>query len=249
MTGPDVTTAARSGAASGPDITPAAGDAIALAAWQAELDELLRGVAHALSNRVATISAAAYMASGGEALDPTMTAALSAESDRLETLLGELRLLPAPLDARAEPVLLDDLARSAIALHRHHLPLRDVPVAVHADATATPAHASGGVLLHAMLLVLTTLRTAAVARRTRLESTPRAVQLTVRGSATHAVLAGRVDGEAGAPAPEAAVRAAAGADHLVQPLGGRVGFDAAAGTLELVLPSLAAVRAARAPRD
>ncbi|MCU0648088.1 MAG: hypothetical protein MUF00_08840 [Gemmatimonadaceae bacterium] len=245
MTGPAVTVPAGDHAQGRANVTSVADDALARAVWQAELDELLRGVAHALSNRVATISAAAYMASGGEALDPAMVAALSAESERLETLLGDLRLLPAPLEPGAEPLLLDELARHALALHRHHLPLRDVPVIIDADATAQPAYGNPARVLHLLLLVLTAARAVAMARRRRHESVPPMITCSVSGDAQRTLLVAQVAGASDVSAPEQALRVVHAIDVFARALGGTASIDAAHGAVQLALPTLSAARATR----
>jgi hypothetical protein len=218
-------------------------------AWQRVLDELLRGVAHALSNRVATVSAAAYMATGGEPLDATTAQALGAEAQRLEALLADLRALPARGDAPPEPLLLADAAREAIALHRHYLALRNVPVALTVAPGAPPTFGDGAQLAHLLLLALTALRSAWLAAHPEGGEAPAdAVTLHVDGDEDWArctaqlTMAGAAHGTAGRAEAAACAWLAAQAK-------GRAHVDAPLTRIVVELPSLRAVRRAReAPR-
>jgi hypothetical protein len=247
MTGPDITTVASSAAAAHGTVTLPARSPLAATVWRELLDELLRGVAHALSNRVATVSAAAYLASGGEPLEPDMAAALSAESERLERLLGDLRLLPAPLDETREPLLLADAVAQAIDLHRHHLGLRDVPVALATDATVPPVACNPVRALHLLLVMLTALRL--VARDTTVigpdgrVSVPD-VQLQLSGDPEQARLTGRVDigGRRMLAEVVALVDALA---ELARDSGASARHDLSVLSIEITFPSLAADRARR----
>jgi hypothetical protein len=247
MTDPDITAPATVDALNGGSVTPVAQLSIAAAVWREVLDELLRGVAHALSNRVATVSAAAYLASGGEPLDPDMAAALSAESERLERLLGDVRLLPAPMNAGVEPVMLTDAITQAVDLHRHHLGLREIPIRVHSEASTPPVAINPVALTHVLLVMLTALRLAA--RETTViapdgRATVPEVALHVSGDAQHARLVGTIDTTPRLPVREA-VRLAEGCRAAAALLGIAASYSEPFTRVELVVPSLAAQRAAR----
>jgi hypothetical protein len=247
MTGPDITPVASSAAAAHGTVTPLARSPLAAMVWRELLDELLRGVAHALSNRVATVSAAAYLASGGEPLEPDMAAALSAESERLERLLGDLRLLPAPLDGAREPLLLAETVAQAIDLHRHHLGLREVPVALTTDATVPPVSCNPVRALHLLLVMLTALRLAA--RDTTVigpdgrVAVPN-VQLHLTGDPEQARLTGRVDIGGRRMLAEVVALVDAVAD-MARDSGASARHDVAVLSIEIMFPSLAADRARR----
>ena len=104
------------------DLPPAA----VLALLAAERDAVLRGLVHALSNRIGIVGAVAGM------LEPEAPAAgvavgmLQAESERLATLLDEFRLFAGEPVSAPEPVHLPDLVAAVVALHAHHPTLRDI---------------------------------------------------------------------------------------------------------------------------
>jgi signal transduction histidine kinase len=130
------------------------------ARWLTIHDELLRGLAHALSNRVATIDAATYML-GLEGADVAgHTATLRGETERLEAVLYALRALVGH-DGGAEPVMPGDAVQGALALHAHHGDLRDIPCDVAIDPAVPPAYADPVALQHALLVAVTAARRAA----------------------------------------------------------------------------------------
>ena len=65
--------------------------AVARARWLEVQDELLRGVTHALSNRIATVSAAAYMLEYGDVTQAEAAESLRTETERMDALLQLLR--------------------------------------------------------------------------------------------------------------------------------------------------------------
>jgi nitrogen-specific signal transduction histidine kinase len=125
--------------------------AAALALLAAERDAVLRGLVHALSNRIGIVGAVAGM------LEPDAPAAgvavgmLRAESDRLSELLDEFRLFAGEPVSAPEPVHLPDLVASVLALHAHHPTLRDVPCAAHALQELPPAMADPDAVRGALL--------------------------------------------------------------------------------------------------
>lgn len=135
-------------------------DTMALECWQAIQDEIVRGVAHAMSNRVATISAGLYMLGETGHASSTSISALHGEVDLLEQLLQQLRQLPRDT-ATVEPLLASDSARAALALHDHHGEFRNVPCDIDDPGTVPPARAVPQALLHALLVALTAARSAA----------------------------------------------------------------------------------------
>lgn len=86
--------------------------------WSTLLDELLRGMAHALSNRIAALMAHSDGVSGGAGSDPS--AVLSSEITKLLEINRLLRLLPAGLSGRSEGLLLEDVLSDAVALLAVH---------------------------------------------------------------------------------------------------------------------------------
>lgn len=138
------------------------GDETAAARWLTLHDELLRGISHALSNRIATVGAASYMFEHGDVAVDQAVASLRAESDRMEQLLQQLRLLPRRPDATAEPITADDACHNAVKLHAHHGELRDFVCDVTVDPDVYPIWAEPQGFCHAMLVALTTAKRNAV---------------------------------------------------------------------------------------
>jgi len=133
------------------------------ARWLEVHDELLRGVTHALSNRVATISAAAYMLEHEDVTGAQAAASLREESERMDALLQLLRLLPSRDDREFEPVSPGDVISQAVAMHAHHCDMRDVRVAVTTADGVLPVWVEPHAFLQALLLALTTAKRAAFA--------------------------------------------------------------------------------------
>lgn len=136
-------------------------NAEARARWLEVHDELLRGVTHALSNRVATMSAAAYMLEYDDVTGAQAAASLRVETDRMDTMLQLLRLLPSRDDREFEPVSPGDVITQAVALHAHHCDLRDVRVAVTVSETVLPVWVEPHAFLQALLLALTSAKRSA----------------------------------------------------------------------------------------
>lgn len=132
----------------------AGSDGAGAARWLTIHDELLRGLTHALSNRVATISAASTLLSLGGASAERAPAMLQAETERLEQLLQLMRQLPHRADAHPEPILAVDAAQSAIGLFAHHPEARDVACEIVTVGDVLPAWADPGALQLALVTAL-----------------------------------------------------------------------------------------------
>jgi len=140
----------------GGDVTPLR----AQARWMSIHDDLIRGIAHAMSNRVATLSANVWMMSQGGQRGTDAAAVLQSEIERLEELLVQLRILPKG-DAAPEPLLAIDSARTAVSLHAHHGNLRNQPCTIDDPGSVPPARAEPQALVHALLVAMTAAREAA----------------------------------------------------------------------------------------
>jgi hypothetical protein len=146
----------------GHDVTDAQPPAHAAAAtWAAERDLLLRGLNHALSNRVGTLGAVAAMLEPGIPPRGALVDALRDEAERLERLLVLYRLLPEEGDAVPELVHVPDVLSAVLALHAEHPELRDVACEVDAAGAAVPARVAPAALSHALLLALSAAKRAA----------------------------------------------------------------------------------------
>jgi len=211
--------------------------------WLTIHDDLLRGMTHALSNRVGTILAAVTlletMQSGG--VQPLEL--LRLEADRLETLLQTLRQLPRRKEPSLEPLLPTDAARAAIELYAHHPQGRDVACVVHLDGDLMPAWGDASAVELAIAAALTGAQRhvrAGGALTIHISSTDDAVhfdvRFDVRGELTSAI-SSNDDIQ-----PELAIDASA-ANWLVSECGGRA--QAHATGIVIDVPTLAAARRAR----
>lgn len=138
-------------------------NAEASARWLTVHDEILRGITHALSNRIATVGAASYMYEQGDVPVAQVMDSLRIETERLEQLLQLMRLLPQRSDAEAEPVSANDAVTAAVNLHAHHTDLRDFVCDVRIDPDVYPLWIEPQALGHALLMVLTSAKRNAAA--------------------------------------------------------------------------------------
>ena len=128
----------------------------AMGRWLVIHDELLRGITHALSNRIATIGAAAYMLEHGDVPVEETIVSLRAETDRMDMLLQQLRQLPERPGADAEPMTINDACSTAVRVHAHHGELRDFECDFEIDPDVYPIWAEPHSFTHALLVALTT---------------------------------------------------------------------------------------------
>jgi len=124
------------------------------ARWLSVHDDLLRGLAHAFSNRVATVVAFAGLLEASRAPDERLLAGLRVDADRLDGLLEQLRQLPRRDDADLEPMLPGDGVRAALALVAHHPEYRDVRSTVVMADDVQPVRSDPGALQHALCVAL-----------------------------------------------------------------------------------------------
>jgi hypothetical protein len=129
--------------------------------WLMLSDALIGGIAHALSNRIATLSAMAELSR----LDPreNITPMLRQETGRLEALVQHMRLLAGGggRELGAEALQLPGLIAEAVALHGYHRELREVEITVESHPAVLPVNAERARMLHALLLMLTASSSAA----------------------------------------------------------------------------------------
>jgi signal transduction histidine kinase len=129
------------------------GDAGA-ARWLSVHDDLLRGLAHAFSNRVATVAAIAALFDSSRVPDERVLTGLRTDADRLDGLLEQLRQLPRRDAADLEPLMPGDSVRAALALFAHHPEYRDVGCTVVVADDVQPVRADPAALQHALCVAL-----------------------------------------------------------------------------------------------
>jgi len=122
--------------------------------WLSVHDDLLRSLAHAISNRLATIVAAASVLDAGAVPDARLLDGLRGDADRLEGLLQQLRQLPRHGDAALEPMLFTDALDGAKRLVEEHPLLRGRELRVVSRGDVVPVRAEPGALQHAIAVAL-----------------------------------------------------------------------------------------------
>lgn len=153
--------------------------------WLSVHDELLRALAHAISNRLATIAAAAGVLDAGEVPDARFLEGLRVDAERLEGLLHQLRQLPRRADAALEPMLFTDALDGAKRLVEEHPLLRGRAVNTVLIGDVMPVRAEPGALLHASAVALiAAARLGSGAVEAALETVGDEVRLTARAGGT-----------------------------------------------------------------
>lgn len=111
----------------------------ALLEWDGHVESVMRGVAHALNNRAASLSALMALVMEPDYTPGTTQSMLSTEVARLHEIVGVVRAVGAPKgDLEAfEP---GDAAKSASAVLALHAALRDRTVTINAAVPPVRAH-------------------------------------------------------------------------------------------------------------
>jgi hypothetical protein len=124
-------------------------------AWTTTHEAVLRGLNHALSNRVAALVGLTRILeqNAGDRADP-ITAALLAEVERLEAVLRLYVLLPAGAASQDEAVELPSLLGAAVRLHELRSDLAEPRCEVQSDADTRPVRGCPTQIVHALLSVL-----------------------------------------------------------------------------------------------
>lgn len=137
-------------------------DAEALAEWQALSESLLRGLVHALNNRLTALAAFGELAALG---DPEFAAdrVLPGELGRMQALGALFRLLVND-EGPAEALELRLVTDEALALHAHHAGSRRVRCRVEWEGTPPTVRAPRWAILRLLLALVETGRRAAEER-------------------------------------------------------------------------------------
>ena len=121
--------------------------------WLTVQDDLLRSLAHALSNRVGTVMALSALLETGT--DPARIGkGLSEETERMDQLLRLLRAVPRPAEPTIEPMLLSDAMDVAVRLAGEHVAARSVRVSWADESSPLPVRADPVAVAHAATVAL-----------------------------------------------------------------------------------------------
>jgi hypothetical protein len=203
-----------------PDDAPAGDD------WRTISEELLKGLVHALNNRVAALSAFVELAKlGDEEEDPL--AVLPLEIGHLHQVNALFGLLP-QRGSEPEPLELRAVFDDALRLHEHHPRFRGEPVSLTFEGAPSAVRAPRWALMRAMVMLVH------AAKREARSERGRGAIIRVRGDDT--TIAVHV------PTTEPA---SADLDALVAQCGGRMACTS--DELVLTMPSLRELR--RRERD
>ena len=123
-------------------------------AWSVVSESLVRGLAHALSNRIATIGTIAELLRVGGDDPHAMSEMLAIETERLEDLLEQMRALSARSAGRMEAMRLSDAVAGAMALHSYHPERRSVAVTVEPGDEWRPVLGDPLLLQRELLILL-----------------------------------------------------------------------------------------------
>lgn len=117
-------------------------------------DAILRGMAHALSNRVAALGGINGLADPGQIWTERLAKALGDEARRLEDILRLMRLLPDDGRGEAGAIELQPLVPDVIALHAYQSALLQVECTAVFDRETMPVFANRPRLVHSLLLAI-----------------------------------------------------------------------------------------------
>jgi C4-dicarboxylate-specific signal transduction histidine kinase len=136
-------------------------------AWSVVSETLVRGLAHALSNRIATIGTIAELLRV-EGDDPaSMSEMLGVEARRLEDLLEQMRALSARPSERQEAMRLTDAVAGAMAIHSYHPERRSIAITVEPGDESRPVLGDAIRLQRELILLLDAATNAALAHASR----------------------------------------------------------------------------------
>lgn len=136
-------------------------------AWPTLSETLVRGLAHALSNRIATIGTIAELLRVGGDDPASMAQMLGDETMRLEELLEQMRALSTRQSRRLEAMRLSDAVAAAMSLHACHPDRRAVPVTVEPGDDSRPVLGDAVQFHRELLLLLDAATQAALTHKSR----------------------------------------------------------------------------------
>lgn len=212
--------------------------------WLTIHDDVLRGLTHALSNRVGTIFVVTGLVEATSGDRSSALHTLVEEAERLEALLKTMRQLPRRTEVQAEPMIPADAAHAAIELHTHNADARNSSFAVQTVGDVAPASTDPAMLTLALVAALS----GAQRLTPDVTDTTRTVEIVISSTADIVTFDVCVHDPSAGDADHAAARANdiardAGAAAFLLGDGGDVFVHAKGITIHV--PSLAAARALR----
>jgi signal transduction histidine kinase len=136
-------------------------------AWSSVSEALVRGMAHALSNRIATIGTISELLRVSADDPAAMSEMLGIETRRLEDLLEQMRALSARHSGRMEAMRLSDAVAGAMAMHGYHPERRTISVTVEPGDESRPVLGDALRLQRELLLLLDAATQAALSQASR----------------------------------------------------------------------------------
>lgn len=124
------------------------------AVWLEVSDGLLRGVGHALNNRLAALAALTQLADGAGGMEmAAFRGALESETVRLERVIHLLRLLPS--GRTPYPVRIEEVLPQVLELHRVHSEFPETEYEPFCPDGVLPVRVEPSLLARALLVFLT----------------------------------------------------------------------------------------------
>jgi len=201
--------------------------------WLEVVDEALKGLHHALNNRIGSLSAVVELHQLGD-LPPDGSAFenLAADLRRLEDANRVLRLLPRDGVVGEESLILDDVIADVLAIHRFLHDLRDQQVTIVPTRYVEPVRVERWAAVRVLTLLLNDAKRLAKSLNTSVRATTESDEQWVR-----------VEFRLGLPSADV-IPSARGryAELVAESFGGSV--TRKPGAVELRLPTLKARRAA-----
>ena len=195
----------------------------AAALWAQRSAPVLRGLAHALGNRLHALALVRDAIALGEVLDSEQAALVGEELDTVQALTDRMRLLAFTTDEDLLPARVVELAPDAIALHGAHLDVVAAQLVVEVDGEPPAALLPPRAFTQALLLLLLDASADGATPRLVVAGSPEEIAVTVMGSP-----------------PAGATRAAV--LWMLRGVIGPVALDLRADGVRLTAPSLAVSR-------
>lgn len=135
--------------------------------WCAVSEALVRGLAHGLSNRIATIGTIAELLRVHGDDPMAMSDMLAGETRQLEDLLEQMRALSTRYTARHEAFRLSDAVAGAMALLSYHPDRRSIAITIEPGDESRPVLGDAIRLQRELILLLDAATNAALAHASR----------------------------------------------------------------------------------